>query len=111
MPEHDNNVVELPENFIGVEDSEKLESFGAHLISHGRATRWHWNRESGIDVAFDIFRGGPHEELMFSIKRDRGKDAFYITDASGKVVDEGPLDHVMAVVDTIARTTFGDPPA
>lgn len=107
----DDNIVELPENFIGVEDAEKLESFGAHLISHGRATRWHWNREKGIDVAFEIFRGGADEELMFSIKRNRDKDAFYVTQASGELVDEGTLDHVMAVVDAMARAAHGDSPA
>lgn len=111
MSERERNVVELPENFIGVEDAERLESFGAHLIAHGRATRWHWNREHGIDVAFEIFRGGPHEELMFAIRRDRDKDAFYVTDSSGRVVEEGSLDHVMAVVDSAARAAYGDPPA
>lgn len=107
----DKNVVELPENFIGVEDAEKLESFGAHLISHGRATRWHWNREHGIDVAFEIFRGGPHEELMFAVRRDRDNDAFYVADPAGAVVEQGSLDHVMAVIDAIVRATNGDPPA
>lgn len=109
--ERDRNVVELPENFIGVEDAEKLESFGAHLISHGRATRWHWNREHGIDVAFEILRGGGDEELAFAIRRDREKDEFYVTDAAGRLVEAGTLDHVMAVVDGIARTQHGDPPA
>lgn len=111
MAEHEENIVELPENFIGVEDAEKLESFGGHLIAHGRATRWRWSRRNGIDVAFEIFHGGPHEHLMFAIKRDRDKDAFYVADASGQVLDEGPLDHIMAVVDTIARAAHGDPPA
>ncbi len=108
---NDENIVELPENFIGVEDAERLESFGAHLISHGCATRWHWNRENGIDVAFEIFRGGPHEELMFSVRRDRDQDVFYVTEPSGAVVEQGALDHVMTAIDAIAKAVHGDPPA
>lgn len=105
------DIVNLPENFIGKEDELRLESFGAHLISHGCATRWHWSRERGIDVAFEIFTGGAHERLMLYIVRDRKRDAFVAKDPEGAAVVEGALDHVMAVVDRLARSARGDAPA
>lgn len=104
-------IVELPDDFIGKEDEARIESFGAHLIAHGCATRWHWNREHGVDVGFELFRGGPDEELLFAIKRDRANDVFYVLDAAGKRVEEGKLDHIMAVVDALARAGRGDGPA
>lgn len=104
-------VVQLPRDFIGTEDEHRLESFGSHLIGHGCATRWHWNRENGIDVAFEIFRGGAEEALVFVIKRNRDKGAFYVTDAMGNRLEEGKLDHVMAFIDEMAKATRPDAPA
>ena len=101
-------IVELPDNLIGKEDEARLESFGAHLISCGLATRWHWNREGGVDVGFEIFRGGPDEALFVRIRRDRAHDVFYITDPAGTRVEQGKLDHVMTVVDDLARVAHGD---
>ena len=97
------DIINLPEDFIGKEDERRLESFGGHLIGRGYATRWHWNREHGIDVAFEIFRGGADEALFASIRRDREQDIFCATDAAGRNIGEGTLDHVMAVVDELAR--------
>lgn len=105
------DIVNLPKNFIGKEDELRLESFGAHLISHGCATRWHWSRERGIDVAFEIFAGGAKERLMWYIVRDSKRDAFIAQDPEGAAVVEGALDHVMAVVDRLARSARGDAPA
>lgn len=105
------NVVELPDNLIGKEDEAKLESFGAHLIANGLATRWHWNRERGVDVGFEIYRGGRNETLFACIRRDRARDVFYVTDRAGTPADEGKLDHIMAFVDELARVAHDDIPA
>ncbi|HEX5419584.1 MAG TPA: hypothetical protein VFY39_06270 [Gammaproteobacteria bacterium] len=105
------DIVNLPENFIGKDDEQRLESFGAHLIAHGRATRWHWNREHGIDVAFEILAGGTKEHLVVSIVRDRKRDRFVAKDARGAVVGKGALDRVMAAVDRLAGMHQGNQPA
>jgi hypothetical protein len=105
------DIVNLPENFIGKDDEQRLESFGGHLIAHGRATRWHWNRERGIDVAFEIFAGGARERLLMFIVRDREHDKFVAHDGGGGFIAEGALDHVMAVVDKLARSEQNDQPA
>jgi len=101
-------IVTLPDNFIGKEDEQRLESFGARLISRGWATRWHWNRERGIDVAFEIFTGGASERLIVSIVRNRERDAFLAKDAAGGFVAEGALERVMAVVDKLASSKGGN---
>lgn len=105
------DIVNLPPNFIGKDDEQRLESFGGHLIARGCATRWHWNRERGIDVAFDVFVGGSQERLMFSIVRDRKHDKFVAKNAVGAQIADGTLDHIMAVVDKLARSEHRDEPA
>ncbi len=105
------DIVNLPENFIGKEDEQRLESFGAHLISHGRATRWHWNRQRGINVAFEVFTGGAHERLLVGIVRDRKHDRFVAQDAGGRVVADGSLDHIMTLVDKHASSANDADPA
>jgi hypothetical protein len=97
-------VIRLPDGFIGKDDEARLESFGGHLIAAGLATRWHWSREAGIDVAFEVFRGGADERLLLTITRDRERDAFVANDGAGRIFAEGPLDRVMAVADELART-------
>lgn len=93
------DVIHLPDNFIGKVDREKLESFGAHLIAHGRATRWHWGKDAaGADV-FEIYKGGPREALVARIRRDRPLDMFRAEDASGGLIVAGNLEHLMAVLD------------
>lgn len=104
-------IVNLPNNFIGKEDEQRLESFGARLIGHGWASRWHWNRERGFDIAFEIFVGGSQERLMATIARDRERDTFLARSAGGRLLAEGALEHVMAVVDRMARARRGDQPA
>lgn len=111
MSGSNNNVVRLPNDFIGKEDEIKLESFGGHLIAHGAATRWHWLRARGFDVEFEVLRGGSEEELLVRIGRDRRRRVFYAVDASGQRVAEGLLEHVMAVVDSVARSARPEPPA
>lgn len=96
-------IVRLPDNFIGKEDQARLESFGAYLIVHGFASRWHWTRRRGIDVAFEIFRGGSEEKHLFSIERSRAQDAFLVRDDEGRALERGALDHIMAFMDQRVR--------
>lgn len=98
------NVVKLPDDFIGKEDEVKLESFGAHLMEHGVVSRWNWRRLNGIDVAFLLYQGAPHARLMACIGRDRRRDLFYADDAQGRRLREGTLEAVMASVDAYARS-------
>jgi hypothetical protein len=98
-------LIDLPDDFIGKSDEKRLESFGAYLISHGRATRWHWNRRRGIDVAFEVYSGGAQERFLFRFQRDSAHDAFTLTDGDEGVIAEGPLDHLMAVA--FERTASG----
>lgn len=97
MPE---NIVELPRGFIGKQDEAKLESFGGYLIAHGLATRWHWRREEGIDVAFVLF--GVGGDFLCSIRRDQERDVFYVAGADGRRKEEGTLEGIMALVERLA---------
>ncbi|MBS1269215.1 MAG: hypothetical protein MAG794_00162 [Gammaproteobacteria bacterium] len=104
-------VITLPENFIGKEDREKLESFGGHTIAHGRATRWHWtSNERGGDV-FEIHRGGADEVLAYSLIRDRAHDVFRVYDSRSHEAASGDLEHVMAELDRLLATEHGESPA
>lgn len=96
------NVVELPEHFIGLTDRGRLESFGDYLIANGRAKHWYWHREHGVGVAFEIVYGTGDYDRVFSIKRDREKDAFYVTNVAGQKIDEGTLAYLMTVVNELA---------
>ncbi len=106
-------VVKLPDAFFSKEDEQRLESFGAHLIAHGKATRWRWARQNGIDVAFDVYRGGPDEELMFSFSRDRERERGYyqLTDAAGRTLEKGKLERLMFTADQLSTPDPGDAPA
>lgn len=110
MNANDDKLVRLPRDFISKTDESKLESFGAHLIAHGAATRWHWQRSNGIDTAFSIYRGGPNEELLVDIARDSSRDVYYATDADGKTLTKGSLEAVMTVVDAMARSARPEAP-
>ncbi|MGF1615519.1 MAG: hypothetical protein ACFCVA_16870 [Gammaproteobacteria bacterium] len=92
-------VIQLPDNFIGKADREKLASFGAHVIGRGRATRWHWAKDSAGADLFEIYKGGPNESLMARIRRNRPLDVFRAEDAAGRLIVAGTLEHVMAVLD------------
>jgi hypothetical protein len=106
----DRDVLHLPEDFIGNEDRTKLESFAAHLIAHGRATRWHWIETGGVAVALQIFSGGARaEKLMVRIARDRTDDCFYAEDAAGARLADGRLEAIMTVIDSFARERSPDP--
>lgn len=104
-------IVRLPENFIGREDRQRLESFGGHSIAHGRATRWHWSAdERGGDV-FEIYKGGANEKLAFRVSRDRVRDVFKVRDARGREVLSGDLGHVMAGLENLLAAGHGESPA
>ena len=100
-------IIRLAENIISKEDREQLQSFGGHIIAHGRATRWHWEKNGNNDV-FEIYRGGADEELAVRISRKRKEDAFYAHDISGNVIAAGVLDHVMAELDHYFMQLHGE---
>lgn len=101
-------VIPLPENFIGKKDREKLESFGAHLIGHGRATRWHWGGDRDGGDVFEIYVGGAFEVMAARVTRDRAMGAFRARDAAGRSLSSGPLDHVMAALDRHLARIHGE---
>ncbi len=103
------DVIRLAENLIGLADRKSLESYGAHVISHGWGTRFAWDAEDG-DPRFDIFRGGADEHLALRIGRHRSTDEFFAEDAGGQIVVSGALDHVMAELDDWL-TTKAPPPS
>lgn len=92
-------IIELPPNIIGKDDHKAIESFGGHEISHGRATRFHWDHANNDDPIFELYRGGADEELVVTIRRSRQKDEFQAADPQGEMIVSGSLDHVMAVLD------------
>ncbi|MEA3412773.1 MAG: hypothetical protein U9R74_14700 [Pseudomonadota bacterium] len=100
----------LPDNFIGKDDREKLESFAAHEISHGRATRWTWSRQGNGDDQLVIYRGGINEEAVAIVGRDRKADAFFAGDGDGKCFVTGALDHVMTGLDERLAVLHGERP-
>lgn len=89
-------IINLSENIISKKNRCQLESFGGHIIAHGRATRWHWHKIENGDDVFEVFYGGADDLLAVSINRDRKTDAFYAHDAKGDLVASGELEHVMA---------------
>lgn len=104
-------IINLPNNFFGKEDREKLESFGGHEIAHGRATRWHWGKDKDDDDIFQLFAGGADEFLLLSISRDREHDGYCAHDGEGNHMVSGSLDHVMAYIDEVLAAGHDRPPA
>ena len=101
-------IINLPANFIGEKDRARLESFGGHTISHGRATRWHWDKDSAGDDVFEIYRGGKHETLAVRISRHRQEDAFFAHDNRGYLLASGILEHVFAELDAYFIRLHGE---
>lgn len=102
--------ITLPDNFIGKEDRERLESFGGHTIAHGRATRWHWDKDASGDDVFEIYRGGADEVLSARVHRDRKQDAFCAEDGEGHSIGSGSLEHVMAEMEQYFIRLHGELP-
>jgi len=103
-------IIKLPDNFIGKEDREKLESFAGHTIAHGRATRWHWGRNAAGDDNFEIHTGGADDRLAVKISRDREQDAFCAQDTAGVTIASGTLDHVFAELEVFFIRMHGERP-
>ena len=103
-------IINLPANFIGKDDREKLESFGGHTIAHGRATRWHWDRNARGDDVFEIYHGGQRETLTARISRDRDLDAFRARDATGDLIVSSTLEHVFAELEAYFTRLHGEGP-
>jgi len=89
-------IIQMPDNPISRADKQALESFGAHSIALGRATRFHWGNGRHGDDVFEIYHGGPFEKLAVRINRDREHDMFCARDANGQTLVSGTLDHVLA---------------
>ena len=107
-------VINLPENFIGKDDASRLESFGGHTLSLGRATRWHWHRDDDSGDVFEIYLGGENETLAAQVSRDRDRHAFDARDGAGRRIADGRLEHVLAELETYFARLHGelpDPPA
>lgn len=102
-------ITQLPDNFIGKNDRERLEAFGGHSISRGRATRWQWSSDSADD-RFEIFTGGADEQRIASVIRDRQADCFRALDANGRELANGDLEHVMAALERYLVVRHGEMP-
>ncbi|WP_101069168.1 hypothetical protein [Roseovarius salinarum] len=103
-------IIRLADNLIGLSDRQALESYGAHVIGHGWATRFAWAWDADGDPHFDIFSGGADEVLAARIGRDRAAHVFYALDAEGARMVEGTLDHVMAELDRRFAAAHGQGP-
>jgi hypothetical protein len=103
-------IINLPDNFIGKEDRDRLESFAGHTIAHGRATRWHWGKDDQGDDVFEIYLGGEQELLAARISRDRELDAFCARDPAGDLIASGILEHVFAALEMYFARLHGEPP-
>ncbi len=103
------DIIRLARNLIGPADHRRLESFGAHVIGRGRATRFGWAELNG-DPRFDIFRGGAAEVLAARIGRHRARHEFFAEDRAGQRIAAGSLDHVMAELDAYLAQAAGGPP-
>ncbi|MDR9437535.1 MAG: hypothetical protein RI563_11685 [Thiohalophilus sp.] len=104
-------IIELPDNFFGKHDRERVESFAGHEVAHGRATRWHWAKDNDDDDIFQLFAGGADEYLILTLSRDREQDAYCAHDGEGRHLVSGSMDHVMAEVDAYLTAQHGEPPA
>lgn len=87
---------------IGQADQDRLESYGAHVIQHGWATRFSWCEKDG-DPRFDIFRGGADESRAARVGRHRTRHEFFAEDRAGQEIARGVLDHVMAELDAYLK--------
>jgi hypothetical protein len=103
-------VIRLPDNFIGKEDRDKLESYAGHTIARGRATRWSWGKCADGDDRFEIHTGGADDRLAVTVSRNREQDAFYVCDAAGRLITTGPLDHVFAELEDYFIRIHGERP-
>jgi drug/metabolite transporter (DMT)-like permease len=92
-------IAHLPDNPMSHADRKALEAYGAHVIAHGWATRFHWDEDDDAGPRFEIHRGGAAEFLEARVGRSRAHHAFYAEDVHGVVFATGTLDHVMAALE------------
>lgn len=104
------DITELPDNFIGKDDRERLESFGGHTIARGRATRWHWAKDAAGGDCFELFAGGATEQRLARITRDRRADLFRVYDAEDGELAKGALEQVMAALEMYLMARHGELP-
>jgi hypothetical protein len=104
------DIIQIPDNFIGLDDRQRLESFGGHSIAHGRATRWHWGKDQQGDDVFEIYRGGADEVFTACLSRDRKLDAFCAHDERDQLIASGELDHVLAALEHYLMKLHGELP-
>ena len=103
------DIIRLPDNFIGKEDREKLESFAAHTIAHGRATRWQWDKDSDGGDIFEIYPVGADNRQTVRINRNRERDRFCARDADYSIAS-GALEHVFAELELYFVRLKGEGP-
>lgn len=102
-------IITLPDNFIGKEDREKLESIAAHTIAHGRATHWQWSKDAdGVDN-FEIYPVGADNRRTVRICRNRELDRFCDRDAAHSIAS-GALEHVFAALELYFMHLHGEEP-
>lgn len=102
-------IIILPDNFIGKEDREKLESFAAHTIAHGRATHWQWDKDADGGDSFEIYPVGADNRLTVRISRNRELDRYFASDADQSIV-WGTLEHVFAELELYFVRLHGEGP-
>ena len=93
------NIGHFPDSPISHEDEHRLESFGGHEMTHGRATLYHWDKDASGNPVFEIYRGAKNDELVTRIGRHRSEHEFFAEDSQGNEIVVGTLDHVMGVLD------------
>ena len=103
-------IYELPDNFIGKEDRDKLESFAGHTVAHGRAVRWHWAKTDDGDDVFEIHRHNELDRPDVRITRDRQQDAFFARDEGDALIASGTLEHMLAALERHFARLHGEPP-
>lgn len=105
-----NKIHDLPDNFIGKADHEKLESFAGHTVARGRAVRWHWDKTGDGDDVLEIFRHNDADTPDARITRDRQQDAFLAHDAGGTLIASGILEHMLAELEAYFARLHGEMP-
>lgn len=100
-------IIPLSDSLMTKADRLRLESFAAHLVAHGCAARWNWQRSRGLDMTLQLYKAWTDREPMVYFRRSRANRAFCARDAGGRIIAQGELPHVLAVVDRFARL-YGD---
>lgn len=114
------DVIPLPRDPISKTDRAALEHFAGHLVSRGRATRWHWQAHADGSPRLAIFVGGAREQLSALVERKSDQHEFVAWigglepsrippgEAGSEVLAEGGLDHIMAELDTHFMRLHGE---